>query len=570
MDCPLTRLTYAFFQSWVRPAILPKRRTLPGSLTTCTPATLTSNMSSTALRISVLVASRRTRKVYWLWFCIASEVFSVTCGAIRMLISCSRFISWPPANSYGARYAKSLEALLDQLHRAHRHQHLVVGRERYRIECRDFDDLDVRQVARGQAELLIVRLDHDQHRGELPGLELLCEQPGLRRRQLDGVGDQQPLGARQFREHRADRAPVHLAIHLLREVARLGREGPAAADPDGRAAGAGARLTGAFLRVGLAAAAAHFGTRLLRLGTGTAGGAVGRQHLVHQGLVELRTEGAFRHLQFARAIDQLQFHGLLLSRLARVLRRCGARFERRHRLALRAARRLQRRAHDDLSALRAGHGTTDQEQISRQIDLHHAQVLGGAAHDAHVTGHATALEHPARRLTLPDGARRAVREGHSVGRGHAGEVVTLHGAGKALADGRAGDVDRLAFLEEVGLDLGPCFELGLVGLGEPELHQRLARSDIRARVVAGHGLGIQLRAAYAVGDLHGAIPVLVLRLDLGDTVRQNLDHRHRHCLAGVGEHARHAGLAADESESHLLSSHGPRAPPGTQGTLASG
>src|SRR5882762_1802555 len=233
MDCPLTRLTYAFFQSWVRPAIL------------------TSNMSSTALRISVLVASRRTRKVYWLWFCIASEVFSVTCGAIRMLISCSRFMSRPP---------KSLEALLDQLHRAHRHQHLVVGRERYRIERRDFDDLHVRQVARGEAELLIVRLDHDQHRGELPGLELLCEQPGLRRRQLDGVGNQQALGARQFREHRADRAAVHLAIHLLREVERLGGEGPAAADADGRAAGAGARLAGAFLRVGLAAAAAHFGT----------------------------------------------------------------------------------------------------------------------------------------------------------------------------------------------------------------------------------------------------------------------------------------------------------------------
>src|SRR3979490_47839 len=202
MDCPLTRLTYAFFQSWVRPAILPKRRTLPGSLTTCTPATLTSNISSTALRMSVLVASRRTRKVYWLWFCIASEVFSVTCGAIRTLISCSRFISWPPARTHGA----SLGALLDQLHRAHRHQHLVVGRERYRIERRDFDDLDVRQVARGETELLIVRLDHDQHRGELPGLELLCEQPGLRRRQLDALGNQQALGARQFREHRADRA----------------------------------------------------------------------------------------------------------------------------------------------------------------------------------------------------------------------------------------------------------------------------------------------------------------------------------------------------------------------------
>src|SRR5256884_6350461 len=397
MDCPLTRLTYAFFKSWVRPAILPKRRTLPGSLTTCTPATLTSNMSSTALRMSILVASRRTRKVYWLWFCIASEVFSVTCGAIRTLISCSRFISWPPA--------RSLQALLDQLHRAHRHQHLVVGRERQRIERRNFDDLDVRQVARGQDELLIARLDHDQHRGQLPGLELLCEQPGLRRRQLDAVGNQEALGARQLREHRADRAAVHLAIHLLREVARLGGEGLAAADPDRRAVGAGARLPRALLRVGLAAAAAHFGTRLLCLGTGAPRGLIRGDHLVDQRLVELGPEGGFRHLQRARAIDQLQLHGLLLSRLGRILRRRGAKLGRRHDLAVRAARRLQRRAHDHLPALGSRYRAADQEQVALQFDLHHAQVLGAPPYHAHVTGHAPPLEHAARGLSLADGPR---------------------------------------------------------------------------------------------------------------------------------------------------------------------
>src|SRR5207237_9423639 len=132
------------------------------------------------------------------------------------------------------------------------------------------------------------------------------------------------------------------------------------------------------------------------------------------------------------------------------------------------------------------------------------------------------------------------------GRGHAaGEVVTRHGAGKALADGGAGDVDRFAFLEQVGFDLGTGFELGPVGAGEPELHQRLARSDIRTRVVARHGLGIQLRAARAVGDLHGAVPVLVLRLDLRDAVWQKLDARDRYCLAVCGEHACHAGLDAE-------------------------
>src|SRR5256885_8418199 len=58
---------------------------------------------------------------------------------------------------------------------------------------------------------------------------------------------------------------------------------------------------------------------------------------------------------------------------------------------------------------------------------------------------------------------------------------TFHRAREALADGRAGDIHRFAFLEEVGLDLGPGFEFGLVGAGESKLHQRLARSNIRDR-----------------------------------------------------------------------------------------
>ena len=179
------------------------------------------------------------------------------------------------------------------------------------------------------------------------------------------------------------------------------------------------------------------------------------------------------------------------------------------------------------------------------------QILGGAALHAHVAGHAPALEYAARRLTLADGARRAVRQGHAVGRGHTTEVVTLHGAGEALADGGAGDVHLFAFLEEVGLDLGAGLEFIGVGIGKAKLHQRLAGSDVGAGVMARQRLRIQLRAARAVGDLHGAIAVFVLRLHLRDAVRQNLDHGHRHSLAGVGENARHAGLAADQSDSHF-------------------
>src|SRR5215468_928495 len=127
----------------------------------------------------------------------------------------------------------SLQPLLDQLHRTDGHQHLVIGRERQWIQGRYFDDLDVRQVACSEYELLILRLHHDQHGGKRPGLQLVGEQLGLRCLQRNAVGHQQPLGARELREHGAERTAVHLAIHLLRKIAWLCGEGLAAADPDG-------------------------------------------------------------------------------------------------------------------------------------------------------------------------------------------------------------------------------------------------------------------------------------------------------------------------------------------------
>ncbi len=71
--------------------------------------------------------------------------------------------------------------------------------------------------------------------------------------------------------------------------------------------------------------------------------------------------------------------------------------------------------------------------------------------------------------------------------------------------------------------------------------------------MARDGLGIELRTARTERDLHGAIAVLVLRLHLRDAVRENLDHGHRHCLAGIREYARHARFAADESDCHNFS-----------------
>src|SRR5437588_12205826 len=173
--------------------------------------------------------------------------------------------------------------------------------------------------------------------------------------------------------------------------------------------------------------------------------------------------------------------GLRRLRLGRILRRrglgrcglgrCGlrgllrrpARLGRRRDLARCVAGGLERRTHDHLATRRPGHRAADEEQVSFQVHLHHAQVLDRAALDAHVAGHAPPLEYSSRRLALADGARRAGRQAGAVGGVAAREVVTLHGAREALADGRPRDVDDLPLLEEVGLDLGPGRGLGLVG-----------------------------------------------------------------------------------------------------------
>ena len=62
---------------------------MPVSFTTFTLATFTPNISSTAALISGLLEPRSTRNEYVFAFCIASDVFSVMCGAVSRLISFS-------------------------------------------------------------------------------------------------------------------------------------------------------------------------------------------------------------------------------------------------------------------------------------------------------------------------------------------------------------------------------------------------------------------------------------------------------------------------------------------------
>ena len=72
-----------------------------------------------------------------------------------------------------------------------------------------------------------------------------------------------------------------------------------------------ARLARALLAPRLLAAAADFGLGQLRLGAGAARGRVGRQHLVHQRLVEFAAEGRVGDVDLGAlgsAIHQLQLH----------------------------------------------------------------------------------------------------------------------------------------------------------------------------------------------------------------------------------------------------------------------
>ena len=105
-----------------------------------------------------------------------------------------------------------------------------------------------------------------------------------------------------------------------------------------------------------------------------------------------------------------------------------------------------------------------------------------------------------------------------------------------------------AGLEEVGLDLGAGRELGCLPCrrgGTRPAH--LPGATLGLGVVAGDRLRQQLRTTLAEGHLHGAIAVLVRGLHLSDAVRQHFDDGYGNGLAGIREHARHAGLAADQT-----------------------
>ena len=134
---------------------------------------------------------------------------------------------------------------------------------------------------------------------------------------------------------------------------------------------------------------------------------------------------------------------------------------------------------------------------------------------------------------------------HAVRSAQAAEVVALHGAGEALADGRAGHVHELALDEMVGGDLGA--DLDHILRAHAELDELALGLDIGHGEMAARGAAEPLHLGRAGAELKRGVAVLLGRAMADDLATLEAQHRHRDMLPGVGEDPRHAELLRDDT-----------------------
>src|SRR6266852_1007409 len=208
--------------------------------------------------------------------------------------------------------------------------------------------------------------------------------------------------------------------------------------------------------------------------------------------------------------------------------------------------------HRDPTALGAGNGAFDQDQAALDIGLHHTQIERGDAVDTHVAGHLLVLPGLAGIMTAAGRTDRTVRDRHAVGGAQAAEIPALHAAGKALADRGAGDIDKLADHEMVGLDFSPHRNQRV--FRDAELRDLALRLDLGDRELAALGLR-------QIDGLAGAGPELQrdITVRLGRAVAQHLaiaqlQHGHGDMLAGLRKDPRHPDLLCDHSGAHRCAS----------------
>src|SRR5260221_13569889 len=185
--------------------------------------------------------------------------------------------------------------------------------------------------------------------------------------------------------------------------------------------------------------------------------------------------------------------------------------------------------HCDPSALGAGNGAFDQDQAALDIGLHHTQIERGDAVDTHVAGHLLVLPGLAGILTAAGRTDRTVRDRHAVGGAQAAEIPALHAACKALADRGAGDIDKLADHEMVGLDFSPHRNQRV--LRDAELRDLALRLDLGDRELAALGLRQIDGLAGAGPELQRDITVRLGRAGAQHLAIAQLQHGHGDMLA---------------------------------------
>src|SRR4051794_9086447 len=203
----------------------------------------------------------------------------------------------------------------------------------------------------------------------------------------------------------------------------------------------------------------------------------------------------------------------------------------------------------DDAVLRARDGALDEQQVVLDVDVVDVQPHLGDALAAHAAGHLDALEDARRvrrradRAGLPD-VVRAVRLRAAV------ELVPLDRAGEALADPDAGDLDRVAGLEDLDGD-----RLALDRVHESaeldEVPVRLGAALLQVPELGLRDLPVGDRLE---GELHGLVAVGVVGLHLDDGARAGLDHGDSGDHPGLRvEELGHAQLSADDAFHSLIS-----------------
>ena len=135
-----------------------------------------------------------------------------------------------------------------------------------------------------------------------------------------------------------------------------------------------------------------------------------------------------------------------------------------------------------------------------------------------------------------------------------GEVVTLDGAGEALTDSYADDIDFLTLREKIDLDLHARCEFPLLRLFisvKAELCHQVAGFNLRCSKVAGFRFGDAGRFSVACRNLQCTITVIFHGLNLRNPVWQCLDHGDWGGYPVFREDTCHAALAANKTHCHL-------------------